>query len=650
MPQAPNQDPQQSLETAALTSARRPDSSDPTVSAGSKARLPVGSVLNHIYQVRRILARGGMGEVYEGVNINTDERVAIKVILPHLAEDPKIQGMFRTEARTLTRLTHPALVQYRVLAQEPVLNLLYIVTEFVDGAGLDEEIGDIAPDEADLRALTRRLADGLRTAHELGAVHRDISPDNILLPEGRLDAAKIIDFGIARDIDTPQGTQVGDAFAGKLGYVAPEQLGDFDREIGPWTDVYSLGLVILAIAAGGGLDMGITPAEAVDRRRAGPDLSPLPEGLRPTFARMLEPDPALRLRSMEAVIDALDHGLAAPPPAAPPKRPSPLFPAAVGLGLLVVFGLTAARLWPRPAPRTPVPATLAAPPEAALDAALRSESCAWINERLSRGPDGLHLELSGAAGDPAGVAAQLTRVLETSGEQVAAVDHSQVRPLPPAACGAVTAFARLHAASSEATWIRPQASEFHVMASPLCRNAPPSAVAVVTLNPPSPGADEDIALLRLDQAGGVVPVFSGLADFKAKAVAPGNGKGTLLEDLGPQGLRISYCEPALGPKGVLMIRGRPPFDLGLRPGPAAAAGAVSSAWIASAGKAQGWRTQMAWYDVDRSALTPALPTAKPAASLVRRLPRYAAAPPPPPKPAPARPQPDRQDTLGTDFK
>ena len=75
-----------------------------------------------------------MGEVFEGVNINQDdERVAIKVILPHLAADPNVLAMFRKEARTLTRLSHPALVQYRVLAQEPQLGVLYIVTEYIDG-------------------------------------------------------------------------------------------------------------------------------------------------------------------------------------------------------------------------------------------------------------------------------------------------------------------------------------------------------------------------------------------------------------------------------------------------------------------------------------------------------------------------------------
>ena len=100
-------------------------------------RVSVGDVLNGIYEVKRLIGRGGMGEVYEGVNVNSDERVAIKVMLPSLAADAKVQAMFRKEARTLTKLAHPAVVQYRVLAHEPLLNVLYIVTEFVDGVELD---------------------------------------------------------------------------------------------------------------------------------------------------------------------------------------------------------------------------------------------------------------------------------------------------------------------------------------------------------------------------------------------------------------------------------------------------------------------------------------------------------------------------------
>lgn len=275
-----------------------------------RSGLPAGTLLNNIYEVRRFLARGGMGEVYEGVNVNTDERVAIKVMLPHLAADPKVQAMFRKEARILTELAHPALVRYRVLAHEPHLELFYIVTEFIDGRSLSDLLGKVRPSADELKALIRRLAEGLAVAHAMGATHRDISPDNVLLPLGRLDQAKIIDFGIARESSLAHHTVVGEGFAGKLGYVAPEQFGDFGRRIGPWTDIYSLGLVGVALASERAPDMGVTLVDAVDRRRQGIDLTALPVSLRPLFEKMLAPDPADRFQTMAEVIAAIDAPLA----------------------------------------------------------------------------------------------------------------------------------------------------------------------------------------------------------------------------------------------------------------------------------------------------------------------------------------------------
>jgi serine/threonine protein kinase len=278
----------------------------PRKPAQPRGILPVGFVLNGIYEIKRFIARGGMGEVYEGANVNAEERVAVKVILPHLAADPKVQALFRKEAKTLTSLAHPALVQYRVLAREPRKDLLYIVTDFIDGEPLTNLIGRHPPTTGELVMLTRRLAEGLHAAHSHGAIHRDISPENVLLPDGVLSRAKIIDFGIAKSMEIGAQTVVGDGFAGKLGYVAPEQFGDFDRRIGPWTDIYSLALVVLALAGGRAPNMGTTLVEAIDRRRAGADITTVPPLLQPLFARMLSPDPRGRPQTMAEVISALD--------------------------------------------------------------------------------------------------------------------------------------------------------------------------------------------------------------------------------------------------------------------------------------------------------------------------------------------------------
>lgn len=266
----------------------------------------VGLQLNDMFEITRFIAQGGMGEVYEGRNIASGERVAIKVILPQFASDQQFFALFKREASSLERIGHDALVKYRALAFDRASQLNYLAIEYVDGPPLSDVLDGTPASPEEVKRLLRRLAAGLGAAHELGVIHRDLSPDNVLLPEGRLERAKIIDFGIAKDTNPGEKSVVGDAFAGKFGYAAPEIFGKYGRAIGPWTDVYSLALVVLAVAKGRPLDMGVTIVDALEARDHVPDLSFLSPELQPLFTRMLEPDPAQRFASMEEVLAALD--------------------------------------------------------------------------------------------------------------------------------------------------------------------------------------------------------------------------------------------------------------------------------------------------------------------------------------------------------
>ncbi len=136
-------------------------------------------------------------------------------------------------------------------------------------------------------------------AHRLGVVHRDISSDNLILPAGDVRQAKIIDFGIARGPKTSEGTIIGTGFAGKFRYVSPEQLKS--GEVTFKSDIYSFGLVLAEALRGKPIDMGNSPHEAVERRRAVPDLSDVDPGFRPLLRSMLQPDPADRPESMAAI-------------------------------------------------------------------------------------------------------------------------------------------------------------------------------------------------------------------------------------------------------------------------------------------------------------------------------------------------------------
>ena len=286
----------------------------------------VGMHLNDLFEIVRFIAQGGMGEVYEGRNLASGERVAIKVILPQYAADEQFMALFRREASALERIGHDSLVKYRTLAFDRTNRVNYLAIEYVAGPSMAEILVGDPADPAIVRRVLKRLATGLGAAHDAGVIHRDLSPDNLLLPDGNVERCKIIDFGIAKDTSLDAKSVVGEAFAGKFGYAAPEIFGKFKRAVGPWTDVYSLALVMIAYARGAPLDMGVTIVDALEARDTVPDLSSLTPDLQPVFARMLAPDPAERFRSMDEVIAALDAppGANAPvsPFGAPPSAPS----------------------------------------------------------------------------------------------------------------------------------------------------------------------------------------------------------------------------------------------------------------------------------------------------------------------------------------
>jgi serine/threonine protein kinase len=271
----------------------------------SPIQIPPGTVLIGTYEIVAHINTGGMGEVYRGVNIHNGEAVAIKIVLPALAHDEKILSLFQKESTVLRRISHDAIVRYEVFTIDPEIARPCLVMEYVEGVPLGDRMESDPLSEAEVMTLLRRLADGLEVAHRAGVVHRDLSPDNVILREGRVENAKIIDFGIAKET-TPGGrTLIGGQFAGKPGYVAPEQLGLYNGHVTGQADIYSLALLAAAAALGRPIDMGDNPAEAVRARMSVPDLSGLPERLAELLGWMLQPDPADRPADMAAVLAAI---------------------------------------------------------------------------------------------------------------------------------------------------------------------------------------------------------------------------------------------------------------------------------------------------------------------------------------------------------
>ncbi|MFC6656237.1 serine/threonine-protein kinase [Roseibium salinum] len=264
--------------------------------------LPAGTRLNNLYEIEEHIADGGIGTVYRARDVESGDPVAIKVLLASFARDPMILDLFKREAKILRKLKHDALTHYFVFAKEPTLGIYYLAMEFVSGPSLSQrlEAGPLEP-EAVYRLL-QRVASALQAVHDREVIHRDLSPDNIILQNDDVGQAKIIDFGIAR-ANTGGPTIIGDGFAGKINYVSPEQVGIFDGKVTARSDIYSLGLVIAEALTGKQIDMGGTQAQIVDKRRHVPSLEGMDIRFRPLLEAMLQPDPANRPATMAEIAE-----------------------------------------------------------------------------------------------------------------------------------------------------------------------------------------------------------------------------------------------------------------------------------------------------------------------------------------------------------
>src|SRR5260370_2387584 len=301
-----------------------------------RSRLAPGTRLNGIFEIDQRIAAGGMGEIYRGHAIETGDPVAIKVMRTDLADNAMAMALFRKEASALHNIHHEAIVRSYASSNDTGPGRLYLPMEFVDGQPLSDLLRRGPLDFTAVRVLQERLAAGLNAAHQHGIVHRDLSPDNVLITAGDLAKAKIIDFGIARSTRGGDGTIIGSGFAGKYNYVSPEQLGLFGGDVTTKSDIYSLGLVLAECLAGRPIDLGGTQFEGLAKRRVVPDLRAVDPRFRPLLEKMLQPNPADRPDSMAAVAAwrpgpeaapraaaaARERSQAARPAAAPHSKPT----------------------------------------------------------------------------------------------------------------------------------------------------------------------------------------------------------------------------------------------------------------------------------------------------------------------------------------
>ncbi|MEO6299278.1 MAG: serine/threonine-protein kinase, partial [Paracoccaceae bacterium] len=263
-----------------------------------------GELLNNTYRIENILGRGGTSEVYKARNDISGRHTAIKVLKSEFSGDEAFLTLMRREEE-IREIRHDAVVRYSENHRTPD-GLIYLVMDYVEGPGLDAILKGGGLPAPDLVQVCRRVADGLKMAHSRRIIHRDLSPDNIILRGGVPTEAVIIDFGIAKDANPGAQTIVGNEFAGKYAYAAPEQLsGNTDTR----SDLYSLGALLLATYRGQRPDIGANPMEVLKKKALPLDTSGVPEPLKSLIDKMTQPDAAKRFQSADEIIRAIDSGM-----------------------------------------------------------------------------------------------------------------------------------------------------------------------------------------------------------------------------------------------------------------------------------------------------------------------------------------------------
>jgi eukaryotic-like serine/threonine-protein kinase len=356
------------------------------------ARLLPGETLDGKYQILEKIGEGGMGEVYKARHIHLDEIRIIKVTKPDALGEGRDPRRFQEEARMATLVRHPNVAALYDFSRLPD-GSFYMVWEFIDGVTLEEWMRRHGPlPVSQALDVARQVLAGLSEIHAQGIVHRDVSPDNILVRPGRDGGlvAKLIDLGIAKRVASESLAMTGTGlFIGKLKYCSPEQAGALPEGVplDGRSDLYSFGVVLYEMLAGRPPFEAQTPEAYLGKHLHAPapplDTSRLPARSGPTLSailrKALEKNRDKRFASAREFASALEW--AAPeatealppgfslPPEGPKSRALPLvvlfgalLAAAIAGSYYIVKGSARRPKSPRPAPTfspaaraTPVP-------------------------------------------------------------------------------------------------------------------------------------------------------------------------------------------------------------------------------------------------------------------------------------------------------
>jgi len=281
----------------------------------------VGTVLANRYELKSFVGQGGMSVVYKGVDRQLGKTVAVKLLLPHLVNDPVTYARFQQEARAASSLSHTNIVTiYDFGAGEN--NEPFIIMDFLDGTPLNDAIKLLRGLEWERTvAIFVQIANALQCAHSNNVLHRDLKPSNVLLlHQGpTLDIVKLVDFGIAKLIPQDGGeslhlTKTGEVFGSPF-YMSPEQCRG--EKVDARSDIYSMGCLMYEVIAGKPPIVGANLMETLFKQIgevpasfsvACPDRK-VPERLEAIVFKAFAKDPALRHQSMEELSKELHEFL-----------------------------------------------------------------------------------------------------------------------------------------------------------------------------------------------------------------------------------------------------------------------------------------------------------------------------------------------------
>ena len=204
-----------------------------------------GTIIGHRYRIIDIIGTGGMAHVYRAVNLSSRKVVAIKVLKDEYRNDAEFLRRFEREARAVLHLSHENIVRAFDVGETD--GLPYIVLEYVDGRTLKDIIDENGPMPSRIAvALVVQVLDALDAAHAAGIIHRDVKPQNVIVMQS--GKVKLMDFGIAREVDANTVTFAGSTVLGSVHYLSPEQAKGLPVSEG--SDLYSAGIMLYEMLTG----------------------------------------------------------------------------------------------------------------------------------------------------------------------------------------------------------------------------------------------------------------------------------------------------------------------------------------------------------------------------------------------------------------